>query len=56
MTASDQDKQRKMIHSIEENIAALQTLIRDCSTESVVERCLLKGVIRIPLYILPRSR
>ena len=31
-----------MLDEIEKNIAAIQTLIRDCSTESVVQRCRLE--------------
>ena len=42
MTASDQDKQRKMLEGIEYDIAEIQTIIRDCSTESVVQWCRLE--------------
>ena len=43
MKASDQNKQQAMLEKIEKNIAAIQTLIRDCSTESVVQWCRLEG-------------
>ncbi len=50
MKASDQDKQRAMLQGIEKNIAEIQTLIRDCSTESVVQRCRLEN--RFPHFDL----
>ena len=42
MTVSDQDKQRKMLERIETDIADIQSVIRECSTESVVRRCQLE--------------
>ena len=56
MKASDQDKQRAMLERIEENIAEIQTIIRDCSTESVVQRCRLESVFHIPIYRLPAKQ
>jgi len=43
MKPSHQDKQQAMLERIERNIAAIQTLIRDCSTASVIQRCRLEG-------------
>ena len=42
MKASDQDQQQGMLQEIKGNIAEIQALIRDCSTESVVQRCRLE--------------
>ena len=51
MTISDRDKQRKMLEDIENSISEIQTLFRDCSTESVVQRCRLEE--RFPHPVLP---
>ena len=56
MKPSDQDKQQAMLEKIERNIAAIQTLIRDCSTESVVQRCRREGRFPNPSLRAPSKQ
>ncbi|MDE2940990.1 MAG: SEC-C domain-containing protein [Chloroflexota bacterium] len=56
MTVSDRDKQKAMLESIEWNIAEIRALIRDCSTESVVQKCRLEDRFPHPDLQAPKKQ
>ena len=56
MTVSDRDKHKRMLVEIENSIAEIQTLIGDCSTESVLQHCRLERRFPHPVLVSPAKQ
>ena len=53
---SEEEKQERMLANIRENINAIQAILRNCSTESVAQRCMLEKGYMSPDFTSPAKQ